>query len=265
LDTSGYGAGFYNWDIGVGKIAFAWLGGLNDTFFSPGIGTFFKHTWELPLKDIRLGPVPGKFALVLIGNFEKGGTFTQGYDSEGRVVLLRNPVRTDSAWGIGGGAIYNAQFGPSKANPTNEGFNNSTIAYALFGTGATNFSKWSQPSAAKPAARAANATLTTHINFRRSTLSARAPAGSVNRKKGSDATVDISKIKNGDPVKISIIQVAALLWAATKVPEMTVAIQSLLKAGFFSAVQVELLFMIGRVQPGTKAVRSPSFRNFVRK
>jgi hypothetical protein len=140
LDTSGYGAGFYNWDIGVGKIAFAWLGGLNDTFFSPGIGTFFKHTWELRLKDIRLGPVPGKFALVLIGNFEKGGTFTQGYDSEGRVVLLRNPVRTDSAWGIGGGAIYNAQFGPSKANPTNEGFNNSAIAYALFGTGATNFS-----------------------------------------------------------------------------------------------------------------------------
>src|ERR1700756_1700722 len=112
---------------------------------------------------------------------------------------------------------------------------------------------------------AANPILTKQISFRRSTLSARAPAGSVNRKKGSEATVDISEIKNGDPVKILIVQVAALSWAATKVPEMTVAIQSLLKAGFLSAVQVELLFMIGRVQPVTKTARSPSFRNFVRK
>jgi hypothetical protein len=83
----------------------------------------------------------------------------------------------------------------------------------------------------------------------------------VNRKNASDATVDISEIKNGDPVKTFIIQVAALLCAATKVPETTVAIQSLRKAGFLSAVQVELLFMIGSVPPGTKAVRSPSFRN----
>ena len=46
---------------------------------------------------------------------------------------------------------------------------------------------------------------------------------------------------------------------------MTVAIQSLLKAGFLSAVQVELLFMIGRRQPVTEAVWFSSFRNFVRK
>ena len=31
-------------------------------------------------------------------------------------------------------------------------------------------------------------------------MSARAPAGNVNRKKGSDATVDISDIKSGDAV-----------------------------------------------------------------
>jgi hypothetical protein len=31
----------------------------------------------------------------------------------------------------------------------------------------------------------------------------------VNRKKGSDATVDMSEIKSGDPVKTFIIQVAA--------------------------------------------------------
>jgi hypothetical protein len=86
----------------------------------------------------------------------------------------------------------------------------------------------------------------------------------VNRKKGSDATVEISEIINEDPVKILIVQVAALSCAATKVPEMTVAIQSLLKAGFLNAVQVELLFMIRRVPPGTKAVRFLSFRNSVR-
>jgi len=32
----------------------------------------------------------------------------------------------------------------------------------------------------------------------------------VNSKNGSDATVDMSEIKNGDPVKVFIIQVAAL-------------------------------------------------------
>ena len=32
-----------------------------------------------------------------------------------------------------------------------------------------------------------------------------------------------------------------------------------------SAGQLELLFMIGSIQPVTKAVRSPSFRNFVPK
>ena len=97
LDDSGYGAGVYNIDVGVGKLAFAWLGGLNDSFISPSIGTFFKHTFYLRLKDIALGPVPGSLALVLIGNVEKGGTFTQGYDSNGNVTALTNPVHTPSA------------------------------------------------------------------------------------------------------------------------------------------------------------------------
>ena len=64
-------------------------------------------------------------------------------------------------------------------------------------------------------------------------------AGSVNRKKGRDATVDINDSNKGDPVKIFIVQVAALLWAATQVPEITAAIQSFLNAGFRSSVQVE--------------------------
>jgi hypothetical protein len=76
-------------------------------------------------------------------------------------------------------------------------------------------------------------------------LSARAPAGNVNRKKGSDATVDINDIKSGDAVSRFIDQVAAVSWAATQVPEITVANQSFLKAGFFKAVHVELLVIIG--------------------
>jgi hypothetical protein len=44
------------------------------------------------------------------------------------------------------------------------------------------------------------------------------------------------EMKKGDPVETFIIQVAALSWAATQVPEITVAIQSFLNTGFLSAV-----------------------------
>jgi hypothetical protein len=49
------------------------------------------------------------------------------------------------------------------------------------------------------------------------------------------------------------------------VPEITVAIHSFLNAGFLSAVQVELLFIVGGLHPVTKAAWSLSFRNFVPK
>jgi hypothetical protein len=70
-------------------------------------------------------------------------------------------------------------------------------------------------------------------------MSARAPAGSVNKKKGSEATVDRSEIKNGDGVSIFIIHMAAVSWAATQVPETTPAIHSFRKAGVAKADQVE--------------------------
>jgi hypothetical protein len=54
----------------------------------------------------------------------------------------------------------------------------------------------------------------------------------------------MSEIQNGDPVNIFIIQVAALSWAETQVPEIAVAIQSFLNTGFRSAVQVEFVVMI---------------------
>ena len=82
----------------------------------------------------------------------------------------------------------------------------------------------------------------------------------MNRKKGSEPSVDISEIKRGDPVKEFIIHVAALSCAATQVPEITVAIQSLLNTGFLSAVQVPLSFMIGYLHPVTKATRVSEFQ-----
>src|SRR5258708_12941701 len=69
---------------------------------------------------------------VLIGNFEKGTTFTQSYDNNGNIVNLANPLHADSAWGIGGGLVYDLHFGAG----TN---NNWLQIYALFGRGATNF------------------------------------------------------------------------------------------------------------------------------
>jgi maltoporin len=132
LDTSGYGAGVYNIDVGVGKLYMAWIGGLNASELSPQIGTLFKHTFDVRLRNISLGPIPGSLSLVLIGNYEKGGTFNQGYSTTGSIVDLTNPLHTNQAWGIGGGVIYNVNFGPG-------GGNNSLTAYALFGRGATDF------------------------------------------------------------------------------------------------------------------------------
>ena len=88
----------------------------------------------------------------------------------------------------------------------------------------------------------------------------------MNRKKGSDAAVDMSDIKSGDAVSRFIDQVAAQSWAATQVPEITVASQSFLKVGFLRAVHVELLLIIGdeSLHPVTNGFGSPSFRTSAR-
>src|SRR6516162_6581478 len=85
------------------------------------------------------------------------------------------------------------QAGALKANPTPM---QNTLTRMRQG-----LSRCSQPSTAMLVAAAANPKLIKHTNFCRSTLSARAPAGNVNRKKGSDATVDKREMKNGDPVE----------------------------------------------------------------
>src|SRR5258707_15116621 len=125
----------------------------------------------------------------------------------------------------------------------------------------------SEPSTANPAAIAANQRWIQHTNFLRFTLSASTPAGRVNKKKGSDAPVAETEIKNGERVTTFIIHIAALLCAATQVPEITVAIQSLLKAGFRRAVQVGLFALsplqIDSVLLVSGPLRSPGilFRN----
>jgi maltoporin len=130
LDTSGYGVGAYNIDVGVGKLSLAWIAGQNANLESAGMGAMFKQTFDVRLRQINLGP--GQLQLVLIGNFEKGGTFNTTYDNFGNPINLTNPLHYDSGWGIGGGAIYTLHFGPGGAN-------NSATFYALFGRGATDF------------------------------------------------------------------------------------------------------------------------------
>src|ERR1700756_4806594 len=69
LDTSGYGVGAYNIDVGLGKLSLAWIAGQNANLESGGMGAMFKQTFDVRLRQINLGP--GQLELVLLGNFEK--------------------------------------------------------------------------------------------------------------------------------------------------------------------------------------------------
>jgi hypothetical protein len=75
-------------------------------------------------------------------------------------------------------------------------------------------------------------------------MSAKAPAGKVNRKNGKDPTVDINDKNNADALSLYITQVAAQSLAATQVPESTLASQSFRNTGFRSAVKVEAFFKL---------------------
>jgi hypothetical protein len=78
-------------------------------------------------------------------------------------------------------------------------------------------------------------------SFLRLTMSANAPAGSVKRNNGRDATVDINDSKNVEEPSMFIVQVAAVSCAATHVPESKTANQSFRYSGFRSAAKVEVL------------------------
>jgi maltoporin len=146
LDMSGYGAGVKNIDVGIGKLWLAYLGGLDDNINSPNTGSFYKHTLDARLKDIQIGP--GRLMLVLIGNYEKGTTFTRDFNGNllaaGNTVLT-HPVRTQDAYGIGGGGVYRINltdilpaYGPH--GPWSWQANSYIEVYALAGWGASNFS-----------------------------------------------------------------------------------------------------------------------------
>jgi hypothetical protein len=78
------------------------------------------------------------------------------------------------------------------------------------------------------------------ITARRFTRSAMAPAGSLNMKNGTAAAVAMKESSNAEAPRSGINQVAAISWAATKVPDRTFAHQSRQNAGFRSANHVEV-------------------------
>ena len=63
------------------------------------------------------------------------------------------------------------------------------------------------------------------------------------KKKGRDATVDISERKRGESLTRFMVQVAAVSCAATQVPEIRLANHMLRYIGFRRAVQVELVLI----------------------
>jgi maltoporin len=138
LDTSGFGIGAYNIHLGPGNLYIAWLGSIQDNLglnATPnqinGVGNQFKHTIDVRYKDIDIGF--GKLSLVGIGNYVKGAEVTPNggatfTDINGATDVAI--IRTSDAYGIGGGAIWQYDFG-----------NKSYLrVFGLFGWGATNFS-----------------------------------------------------------------------------------------------------------------------------
>src|ERR1700730_6788150 len=142
LNTSGFGVGVYNIHLGPGNLYLAWLGNNNDnlneaTGFNGAnglstfnnrdtVGNLYKQTFDVRYKDIDIGF--GKLSLVLIGNYIKGDTF-ELTKTDILGVSRTGVVRTQDAYGIGGGAIWEYDFG-----------NKSMLRISgLYGYGATDF------------------------------------------------------------------------------------------------------------------------------
>jgi hypothetical protein len=77
----------------------------------------------------------------------------------------------------------------------------------------------------------------------RSNMSASTPAGSVKRKKGRVANVDIRERRSGDVVIVFMSQVAAMSYADTALPERRLASHRLRKIPFLRGVQIEALLI----------------------
>jgi maltoporin len=130
LDSSGFGVGAYNIDLGFGKLYLAWLGGYRDTLNlinngvgaaglssqvgtvpTNSIGNLFQHTFDVRIKEIPF--LCGKLALVGIGTYMKGNTVsrvnTSLKDSLGNPFI--GTLETGDSWGGGGGAIWEYDWG----------------------------------------------------------------------------------------------------------------------------------------------------------
>jgi len=138
LDTSGFGIGAYNIHLGPGNLYIAWIGDNHDNLglmsnsnqFNT-VGNQFEQTFDIRYKDIDIGL--GKLSFVLIGNYAKGAEITPNggnnfTDIAGFVDNIT--VRSSDQYGIGGGVIWQYDFG-----------NKSYLrVFGLFGYGLTNFS-----------------------------------------------------------------------------------------------------------------------------
>jgi maltoporin len=116
LNTSGFGAGVYNIDLGIGSLAVAYFGGIRSgtgSFFlddnfddftldtGTGTGDFYRHVLDIRLGDISV--LGGKLKLVLIGSYQQGGDFTVT-DAEDSSVKQFGHVQNSG--GVGGGFVH---------------------------------------------------------------------------------------------------------------------------------------------------------------
>ena len=152
-------------------------------------------------------------------------------------IFICNPPRLFAEARSSGGtisAITDAEAGDPNAKPTPKRNALARITYGL--------SKCVTPRTARQIATAACHRFTAHSIFFRSIRSAMAPAGSVNREKGSDESVAMSERSRvqSDLPRVLSTQKAAVPWAAIALPEIKFATQNLLKEGFRSAVQVDV-------------------------
>jgi maltoporin len=146
LDTSGFGIGAYNINIGPGNLYLAWIGANHDslnlignsnqTFENNGIGDQFEHTFDIRYRNVDIGF--GKLNFILIGNYINGGQVTTAKSNQTFTDVKGNTdtviVNQSDAFGIGGGLIWEYDFG---------GTGNSMSylrLFSLWGTGVTNFS-----------------------------------------------------------------------------------------------------------------------------
>jgi maltoporin len=119
LDMSGYGGGFGNVDLGIGKLFVAYLGGSTNAFSTEN-GRPAKSTVDVRLEDIKL-PL-GSASLWLAGSHVQGGTGQVDTNND----MMLETVQFPSIHGFAAGILYTI-------SDVLGGFNKLTFQY---GTGA---------------------------------------------------------------------------------------------------------------------------------